>query len=70
MASLQGTTITVPERALMNRLTLTITMYVQRDWRCRLGLWIAKLGLLLTGMQVQFLGDIGEHRNQNSTPAQ
>ena len=41
--------LSVDERALMKHLTVEIT--VRRNWRCTVGLWLARIGLHLTGVR-------------------
>ncbi len=40
-------------RDVMRRAEVTLTLNVYRDWRVRLGLWIATVGLRLTGLSVK-----------------
>ena len=51
MASGEELSVTLDERKLYGEITVTVK--IRRDWRCRVGLWLAKLAGWVGGFAVE-----------------
>ena len=48
-----GTSLDLNMHDVMKRGEITMTVNVHQDWRVRLGLWIAAIGLRITGLGIK-----------------